>query len=404
MTDARFAAACSTRHDTTLALREVADLLAEGLAGRSPDLLVAFASRHHAGEAEVLPRRLGELTGARVLLGCTAETVVGGGHELEHQPALALWAVVAEALEVTPFRVGAHPAEGWEDDEHPRIEYSGHPDLSRLDTGPGASSLLLGDPYSFPMPDYLERLSDEAPDLVVTGGMASGGTRPGETALFLGDERWNSGAVGVHLSGGIAPTTVVSQAYRPIGRPWVITDCEGAVVRKLGGRPAARVLMETLDELPQEDRALLQSAPMLGVAWDAARSSFESTDFLAHPIRGVAPQEDAIVVLGEVRRGLTVQLMIRDPRTAGDDLARRLERHAGPRPGEPHAAGALLFTCNGRGSRMFDEPDHDVRRVHAALGEDLPLAGIFAMGEIGRIGHGSQLHGFTASAVIYRGV
>jgi small ligand-binding sensory domain FIST len=100
MTDARFAASCSTRHDTTLALREAADLLADGLAGRSPDLLVAFASRHHAGEAEVLPRRLGELTGARVLLGCTAETVVGGGHELEHQPALALWAVVAEALEV----------------------------------------------------------------------------------------------------------------------------------------------------------------------------------------------------------------------------------------------------------------------------------------------------------------
>jgi len=404
MTDARFAAACSTRHDSILALREAAEALEDGLGGRSPDLLVAFASSQHSGEAEVLASILGELTRARVLLGCIAESVVGGGHEYEHKPAVALWAVAAEALQVTPFRVSAHPAEGWEDDEQPRIEYSGHPDLGRLDTGPGSSALVLGDPFSFPMADYLEGLSAEAPELVVSGGMASGGTRPGETALFLGGERWNSGMVGVHLSGGIAPTTVVSQAYRPIGKPWVVTDCSGSVVRKLGGRAAAKVLMETLDALPEEDRGLLQSAPMLGVAWDAARSTFESTDFLAHPIRGVAPQEEAIVVLGEVRRGLTVQLMIRDPRTAGDDLARRLERHAGERPGTPESAGALLFTCNGRGSRMFDERDHDSRRVHAALGADLPLAGFFAMGEVARIGEGSQLHGFTASTVIYRGV
>ena len=45
MTDARFAAACSTRHDSILALREAAEALEDGLGGRSPDLLVAFASR-----------------------------------------------------------------------------------------------------------------------------------------------------------------------------------------------------------------------------------------------------------------------------------------------------------------------------------------------------------------------
>jgi len=402
MTDARFAAATSTRHDCTLALREAAEELEDGLGGRSPDLLVAFVSQHHAAEFETLPRALGSLCEPRVLVGCGAESLVGDGRELEHQPAISLWAVACEDLELTPFRVGAHPLEGWEDDDDPKIEYSGHPDLRRLDTGPSASVLLFGDPYSFPMSDYLAQLGDEAPELVVTGGMSSGASRPGQTALFLAGERWNSGAVGVHLTGGITPTNVVSQAYRPIGEPWVITDCEGPIVRKLGGKPAAKVMMQTLDALSQEDRALLRSAPMLGVAWDASRREFESTDFLAHPIRGVAPQEDAIAIVGQVRRGLTVQLMIRDPRTAGDDLARRLERYAGAAPAEPHSAGALLFTCNGRGSRMFDETDHDVKRVQAQLGPDVPVAGFFAMGEIGRVGEGSQLHGFTASTAIYR--
>ena len=73
-------------------------------------------------------------------------------------------------------------------------------------------------------------------------------------------------------------------------------------------------------------------------------------------------------------------------------------------PADPHSAGALLFTCNGRGSRMFDETDHDVKRVQAQLGADVPVAGFFAMGEIGRVGEGSQLHGFTASTAIYRPV
>lgn len=402
MTDARFASAVSTRHDSTLALREAAEQLGDALGGRSPDLLVAFVSQHHAAEFETLPQALGSLCEPRVLVGCGAESLVGGGRELEHQPAISLWAVACEDLELTPFRLGAHPLEGWEEDDDPKIEYSGHPDLSRLDTGPGSSALLFGDPYSFPMSDYLAHLGDEAPELIVTGGMASGASRPGQTALFLAGERWNSGAVGVHLTGGITPTNVVSQAYRPIGEPWVITDCDGSIVRKLGGKPAAKVMMKTLDALSQEDRALLRSAPMLGVAWDASRREFESTDFLAHPIRGVAPQEDAIAIVGQVRRGLTVQLMIRDPRTAGDDLARRLERYAGEAPADPHSAGALLFTCNGRGSRMFDETDHDVKRVQAQLGADVPVAGFFAMGEIGRIGEGSQLHGFTASTAIYR--
>lgn len=404
MTDARFSSALSTRHDSTLAVREAVEELREGLGGRSPDLLVAFASQQHAAEFETLAARLGSLAGARVLIGCGAESVIGRGQEVERMPALSLWGVACEDLELEPFKVGAHPVEGWEAEMEggQHISYTGHPDLAGQEKG-GGSLLLFGDPYSFPMADYLEKLGKEAPDLVVAGGMASSASKPGESALFLADKRLNSGAVGVHLSGALELSPVTSQAWRPVGEPWVVTDCEGPLVKKLGGKAASKVMMATVEQLSEQERGFLQSGAMLGVAIDAARREFGPGDFLAQPIRGLAPQENALVIVGEVRRGQTVQFLVRDPRMAGDELVRSLERVAGAAPEAPHEAGALLFTCNGRGSRMFSEQDHDVRRVHGQLGEDLPVAGFFAMGEVGRVGDRNLLHGFAASVAVFRG-
>jgi len=393
MTSLRFSAALSTRHDSSVAVREAAELLAAGLDGGKPDLLLAFAAQQHAGEFDSLASRLGDLTGARILLGCGAEGVIGGQREVEREPALALWAVRGEDRGRAPFRLEAHAGE-----EGP--VFSGEPDL--LSSAPrGSSLILLGDPYSFPMAAYLESLEERAPGLPAVGGMASGGQGAGANSLFFGDQHLTAGAVGLVVAGGVRLQPTISQAYRPIGEPLVITACEGSQIRKLGGKPAAPTMMHVLEGVSEEDRQLLQQGPFLGVAWDAAKSEFERTDFLAHPIRGIAPQEQAIVIVGHVRRGQTVQFMVRDPHTAGDDLVQRLERMDGP-PEEPHRAGALLFSCNGRGKRMFGEKDHDISRVHHRLGAEVPAAGFFAMGEIGPVFGRNQLHGFAASVAVYR--
>ena len=70
---------------------------------------------------------------------------------------------------------------------------------------------------------------------------------------------------------------------------------------------------------------------------------------------------------------------------------------AGPGAG---SQGGLLFSCNGRGTRLFGKPDHDAQAVHGALG-DVPLAGFFAQGELGPIGGQNFIHGFTASLVLF---
>ncbi len=102
-------------------------------------------------------------------------------------------------------------------------------------------------------------------------------------------------------------------------------------------------------------------------------------------------------MLGEtVRVGQTLRFFVRDAASADADLQQTLggALHRG-RP-----AGALLFTCNGRGTNMFPQPDHDARVVTEMLQTDA-LAGFFCGGEIGPVGGKAFLHGFTATLAIF---
>ena len=67
-----------------------------------------------------------------------------------------------------------------------------------------------------------------------------------------------------------------------------------------------------------------------------------------------------------------------------------------PRP----AAGALVFTCNGRGTNLFATPNHDAALVGQLL-DTSAVAGMFCAGELGPVGGHNFLHGFTASVALF---
>lgn len=390
-----FAAALSTRAATPDALAEVCDRVGEELGG-SPDLAVAFFSPHH--EAEPIARELASRLSPRATLGCIAEAVIGNGREVEGQPAISVWAGKwPGTVRLAPFHLTLErTADG------PGL--LGWPDALGRDPGrdpfaPARSAvLLLGDPFSFPTEAFLARMNEESPGLPVLGGMASGIRGAGQARLVQDGEVRTGGAVGVFLDGDLGLRWIVSQGCRPIGKHMVITKAEDNVIQELGGKTPFEQLRLLWDTLSPEEQQLFQQGLHIGRVLNEYQGEFQRGDFLVRNVVGLERQSGALIITDHVRVGQTVQFQVRDAASADEDLHAllQLDLHAHER----RPAGGLVFSCNGRGSRLFGAADHDAAAIRQEAGP-IPLAGFFAMGELGPVGGQNFIHGFTASVALF---
>ena len=359
-------------------------------AGPPADLAVVFVSAAYGGDIRPALEGLSEATAARTTLATTAEGVLAGATEYEDGPAVVVWLARLPGATIVPLS----------------LEYSQTPDGGTFAGWPqeldgtwpdSASLLLLADPFSFPVDALIKRMAEDHPGVPIVGGMASGGGHPGSNTLVVDSRTYDSGAVGLVIGGGVRIRPVVSQGCRPIGRPLVITRAEANMIIELGGRPALERLREIDAELSPADRLLVRSSLHVGRAVTEYRDEFRHGDFLVRNVAGADPDSGVLAVGDFVRAGQTIKFHVRDATSATEDLRTLLGRtHAA----SPTAAGALVFTCNGRGTRLFAAPHHDARCIQDCLGP-LPTAGFFAQGEIGPVGLQNCLHGFTASIAVF---
>lgn len=378
----RFAAAISEHPVATQAVGELAGAVLEQLDGRRVDLLTVFISPHFAGAAEDIGAVLRAVLEPRSLIGSTNAAVCGTGREVEGSPAISVWAASfgatearTVALDIDQFGDGAALL-GWPGDE----------------VGDAHTLILLPDPFTFPVDGVLDAFSMSHPALRVIGGMASAANGPGTDQLIVDDRVLTRGAVGVVLRGSDPVSAVVSQGCRPVGQPFTVTDVDGNHVRGLGGRSALERLQEIAATMPEEERELLQHGLHVGLVVDEHLVEFGRGDFLVRSVLGARSEDGALAIGAHVEVGQTLQFHVRDAAAADADLRQMLVGHS--------ADGALLFTCTGRGARLFGVPNHDVEIVADLLGP-IPLAGGFCAGEIGPVGRASHVHGFTASLALF---
>jgi small ligand-binding sensory domain FIST len=384
-----FTTAFSTTEDTASALEQVCAEIRVQLAGAA-DLVMVFVSPHHADHAEKIAAAICEAARTENLLGCTGESIVAGEQEIEGQPAIAVWVAQMPGVRLRLFHLSFErkPDGG---------VFTGWP--AEMAEGPPAGStlLLLGEPFTFPADLLIAQLNESEPVVPVVGGMASGGWGQGQNKLLLGREVYTDGAVGALVDGAIRIRTIVSQGCRPIGRPFVVTKSDRNVILELSGQTAMHRLHEVYETLNDREKELVRSGLHVGRALSEYQDEFRRGDFLVRNVVGADPNAGAIAIGDYVKTGATVQFHIRDADTADDDL-RELLADAMDSGIEP--AGALLFTCNGRGTRLFPEDHHDARCVQAAF-HGVPLAGFFAQGELGPVHQKNYLHGFTASLALF---
>jgi len=385
------AACLSQEPDLAAAVEEVCGAVREQLSESSPDLSFLFVSHDHSAGFDELADLVQSKIESRVLLGCAGETIVGGGEEIESGPAISLWSAVLPGTDLEEFQLEfARTPDG--------IICEGFPPGLEDEATDVRAVFVLGEPFSSVPDSVIERLAVDLPGTPLIGGMASGGTGPGQNRLFLNSEVIEQGAVGVILRGGGAIRSVVSQGCRPIGRSFVVTAADENFVMQLGGRPAMEQLRSLVPDLSDRDQRLLQKGLHLGIVMNEFQESFSRGDFLIANVIGARSEDDALAIGGRVRVGQTVQFHVRDAQTAHEDLAELLDADREAHPARAQAG--LLFSCNGRGTRLFPEPNHDAGVIQQQCGP-IPLAGFFAQGELGPVGETNHVHGFTASVALF---
>jgi small ligand-binding sensory domain FIST len=375
-----FATALSQHPEAAEATGEVVGRVLDQL-DAVPDLAVMFCSPHHVEAVDDIAETVRGLVSPRVLIGATAGAVIGGEREVEEGPALSLWAATLPSVP-RPVRVTAMRTPSG-------VAVQGLP-VTELPEG--GTLILLVDPFSLPVDAVLDAIDAAGTGVRVAGGMASASGVPGGNRLVLDGTVAREGAVGVVLDPPAATTTVVSQGCRPIGDPMIVTKADGNVIGELAGRPALDRVAELATKAGPEDRELLASGLHIGIAVDEHLSTFGRGDFLVRGVVGADRETKAIVAGDVIPVGTTVQFQVRDAAAADEDLNALLAPVLGD--------GALLFTCNGRGTHLFDVPDHDARAVSDAIGADT-VAGMSCAGELGPVAGRSFVHSFTASVVLF---
>jgi small ligand-binding sensory domain FIST len=395
----------STRPSLESALKEVVEQAERSLEGPA-DLGLIFISSAFASEYSRLMPLLEEMLPMAAIVGCGGGGIIGTNRrgfteEVEGSPAVSLSLARLPGVKVTTFHVSAEELPDLDSPPDTWVDLLGVPAQEK------PQFIILADPFSAKINDLLQGLDYAYPGAPKVGGLAGGdGTRG--AALFCNYRLYREGTVGVALSGNIVLETIVAQGCRPIGRPYRVTEGERNILLKLeeqtddlGSAGAERSPLESLRELVQtlseEDRELAQHSLFVGIVSDEFKLRLEPGDFLIRNLLGVDPKVGAIAIGDRVRPGQRIQFHLRDARTSAEDLEILLSRYqrSAEYSGRSRSAGALMFSCLGRGEGLYGEPNFD-SRLFSKYFNNIPLSGFFCNGEIGPVGDSTFLHGYTS--------
>src|SRR5438034_9761145 len=150
----RIGAALSTDPDLAKAIAADVEEAQSRLGGAEVSLALVVASRHHAPYAEVALEAVRAKAGLERVIGCVAETVVGGDREVEGGPAVAVW-LASLPKPVETFHM-----------EFVSTSEGGVCGGYRCEEAEASPCMLLGDPFSFHTGLHLVHVTSRA---LVTG-------------------------------------------------------------------------------------------------------------------------------------------------------------------------------------------------------------------------------------------
>ena len=388
----RWVSSISSDPDCEHAVRIACAEISSELGTERPDVLFLFVSPVHRDHYSTIQSWVSDELKPRNIVGCTAQGIVGRGLEIEVGPGISITAAILPDTAVEPRHVSF--------EDIPDADAS--PDMWKQYLGLEQAEhiVLMADPYSVHIEDFLRGLDYTFPEVLKVGGLASAAGQPGENALFINGRTHNHGAVVLAFSGNLVMDAVVAQGCRPVGDVATVTSAKGNMVQTLNGKPAFEFVQEVQAGLGEYDRKLFKSAVFLGITNDPFITDPEEGDYLIRNLIGIDYQSGSIILAGIAEEGALVQVHLRDRKSSRLDLERLLDGYAASGR-TTSCEGALLFACLGRGQYLYGATNHDCDMISDKLGA-MPIGGFFCAGEIGPVGSATYIHGYTSSIGVFR--
>jgi small ligand-binding sensory domain FIST len=327
-----------------------------------------------------------------LLAGCSSNSLIVGGSEIEENAGLALALFALPGAQLQGFHFVQE-----------QVEEANGPGYWPLETDVAPEQtngwLAFADPFHLDAEGWMRTWNEAYAPLPVLGGLASGDPREQRTQVYLNGDVFEEGGVALSVGGGVKLQGVISQGCTPIGETWTLTRVEQNLIHEIGNRPAYEVLAETVNQLSAEDQRKTRGNLFIGLVVNEYLDEFHRGDFLVRNLLG-GDQRSGILAVGALpRAGQTIQFQRRDAAAATEDM-NELLAHTKEQLAGAQVYGGCLCCCNGRGQNLFGSPNHDAQTVQRQLGP-LGLAGFFCNGEIGPVGEKNFLHGYTASLALF---
>ncbi|RZO35840.1 MAG: histidine kinase [Rhodospirillaceae bacterium] len=313
--------------------------------------------------------RLREDTGVDHWVGTVGFGVMVGGREYFDTPAMV---VLVGALDEDAFRVMS------------TIDTPGDPLPDEVMDWVARRNPMLGvvhaDPRNAYVGDILNSITDDTEAFLVGGLTASRG-KQGQIA----DGLTEGGVSGVLFAEDVGVTTGLSQGCSPVGEIHEVTKAKDNILFELDGKPALDVFKEDIGDV------LARNLERVGGYIHAALpiSGDDSGDYLVRNVVGVDPDNKLVAIGERISAGDRVMFVRRDGPSAMEDLHRMLADVISRSNGTPKAA--LYYSCVARGPNLFGPDSEELKAVQGALGDEVPVVGFFANGEISK----NRLYGYT---------